>query len=137
MCGQMSGPLRFLHFAGVCAEKRFLDGLIGKDDLEKIKWHLENKVKPEIEFLKRCFPNAASKITDWSSASVADYWHNHHGHTGDCAVKVATVISVINATGNVLLLCDGQHLYKPNIFKLDLKKGDEVYLHGLIPIEKK
>ena len=135
MCRQMSGPLRFLRFASVCAESRFAAGLISKDDLEKIRWHIQEGIKPEIEFLKRCFPDAAANITDWSYASVGEYWHKNHGHTGDCAVTKAVVCDILFSV-SVLVLADNRTFAALNVYDIDLQSGDVVYLHKKTIIEK-
>ncbi len=137
MNGQISsGPLRFLLFAGVCAESRFQAGLISKNDLEKIKWHLRERIKPEIDFLMRCFPNAAPNITDWSFDSVGDYWHNNHGHTGDCAVSMATITWVSTVPPLVQVFDFRKAFDAFNFYNIDLRNGEIVYLHRKVVIEK-
>ena len=130
----MSNGLLFMRYAWVCAENKLRAGKISQEDFGNLKWLVENKMKPAPELLERCFPKAFRESLNFPT--VAEYWHQHQGSGGDCATKVAFVVSANKITLSVLMDCEGTRLYKPNIYKLDLEKGDRVYLHKLIPIEK-
>lgn len=151
MCVQTSGQFLFLMYASVCAEAKLAAKKISQDDYDKILWHLKEKIKPDIPFLEHCFPSAVNEYRetcakekteiDFSYSSVANHWrHNHNPpkHTGICAVKIGKIVSIISTTSNILVCCGSEGLYVKNLHQLtDLKKGDEVYLHKNIPIEKK
>jgi hypothetical protein len=146
--GQLTGPQLFLRYAWPCAEDRLHIKLISQDDFEKLRWLILDKAEPEICFLEKCFPGAVKALKDfsfasgstdiwsmWSFGNVAQFWRHNHGHNGDCAVTIGIVLSV-TPTSNLLVDCGKKAFYVPNIYKLDLKKKDQVYLHRKIVIEK-
>jgi hypothetical protein len=144
------GVLLFSRYAFVCAEEKLLRGdkRMSRWDFDWLKMIVEKKCQPNVVLLVYSFSNAHKSYqecqlcresgfrADFSRQSVSYHWQNHHGHTGDCAVKIVPIVSVIDTTSNLAVVIDGKIVCLPNIYNLDLKKGDKVSLHKNLPIEK-
>lgn len=143
---QISGLKQFFRYVLPCLENLLLERKICQDDFDYAILLMRKNHEPELAFLEKCFKIpvkcykeycAERKISpDFSYESVSDFWQNHHGHDGDCAVKIGTVISVTFITSSVLVECGKENIYTPNIFNLDIKKNDKVTIHKKILIQK-
>lgn len=128
-----SDLLVFLRFAFVCAEEKLRAKKITPRMFEELEKALKNSTPPSIYMLERCFPKAFEESLGFKT--MAEYWHQHRGSGGSCAVKVATVLSV-DTRNAVQVICDGEMLNAVNFYGLDLQGGDNVYLHRQVVIEK-
>jgi hypothetical protein len=140
----MTGELLFLRYAFPCAEIRLKNGLISEADYQILFGWVNGKEIPNRKKLKFCFPNAfkasrdlalAKGVPVWSWENITNYWRNHHGHYGICAVLPLMVMP----GGNFSLVgsdevIDG--LKVKNIYNLDIVAGDIVFAHQLCLVEK-
>jgi len=132
---ELDGPQFFLRFAWPCAENKLNAKKITNEEFFALGLLITQKLTPEIEFLEHCFPDATKHLKNWSREEVADYWHNRHGHEGDCAIKIATIKDLIDLK-IVLVLCENNFFTAINFYDLNLQVDAEVYLHHRVIIEK-
>lgn len=122
---EKSGSLVFAYFARPCAEDRELN----EEDVKEIDRCIKDKIGPDISLLERCFPVAAGNLKSWSFNDVLDCWQYHHGHSGDCAVIEAMVLSISTNTNQVALLGGSKTFVGFNHYHFDLKEWDMVLVH--------
>lgn len=135
---QLSGPQLFLRYAWPCANDRLHAGLINQRDFDELEILVKRSAEPGVILLALCFPNAvrelrnfASEDNMWFSCEVEKFWRHNHGHEGDCAVRMLTVVGIkgqMVATG----------LAKPfvNLYGLKLEIVDTISVHRGVVIEK-
>ena len=126
---QLSGLQLFLHYILPCLEGKLLKNLMLIEDYDRFIFHIQDKTDPSPEFLEQHFPDAVrsyretcgreSVEANFSFASVAKHWRYNHGHEGNCAVKIATVLSVTGV--RVSVISDGKTFDVVNFFGLPLK----------------
>ncbi len=143
---ELSGGKLFLRYAWPCAETRKLQGQITVDDFEALQVLIDSDGEPETSLLERCFPLAFSSLKKlaeglgagdriWTREIVAEYWHCHHGHNGDCEVRLAVFDRVLRDQV-VVVDCRGEKIRVVNAYNLILKSSDECYIHRSVVIEK-
>lgn len=141
---QLSGPQLFLRYAFPCAEEKLRSGRINQNTLDMLETTVKNNEPPSNFSLGHCFPSATISLEKfarekskemWSLETVANFWREHQGSGGDCAVIKAMVCEV---NGNaVSVMVDSRMFTVINLYNiLDLQIGDMVYLHRHVVIEK-
>ncbi len=137
----MTGEQLFLYYAFPCVQAREIMGKISPEHSQQLTTWVKQGLQPTRRRLKFCFPHAfralrrlawANNRPTWSLINVQDYWHNHHGHEGDCAVQLVTVVNlnkivtVDNSTGQLPVV---------NLYGLHLQVGSKVRTHNRFIIE--
>ena len=144
---QMSGVQLFLRYAWPCAENKLRIGQISQNDFVDLKWFVENKIKPETCFLRKCFPKAIRALEEfaikedkdlWTLETVTKYWRYHHGHTGNCAVRFGEVVFTYKDGTDFVKVVEHEPFYVVcvNSYNLKLDFGDQVSFHQLHIVEK-
>ena len=138
----MTGGMLFLYYAFPCVQVREMMGKISPEHAQQLTFWVMQGLQPTRRRLKFCFPHAFLAMRQlarvngqptWSLANVQDYWHNHHGHEGDCAVQLVTVLVINNKT--VTIDNGANQLVVINLYGLSLQVGDQVYTHKRCIIE--
>jgi hypothetical protein len=143
----LTGLLLFLRYAWPCAEDRLRERKIDRIQFLKLEWIVEGKVKMEISFLQECFPNAVADLEKfakqnyketWSLETVTEFWRNHHGHSGECAVRRLVVFAI---DGKIITVNPAEqeitsHKRMINFYGIPLKVGDSIIVHRRVVIEK-
>jgi len=142
MVDEISGPKLFLRYAFPCAEYRLHASLISQQDFDTLKLLAETGDEPETVFLEKCFPNAVkdlgehAKLRDitnmWATKTVAQLWRYLHGHNNHCAVKLLAVRGIRGQEIDV-----GLSFIVINLYNLDLRKGDLIFVHRHVVAEKR
>jgi hypothetical protein len=144
----MTGELLFLRYTFPCATTGVVvtNGRrwkIAEKDLIELDQLVRRNKQPTCPLLERCFPNAVERLREyavqnglaqWAVATVADFWHHHHGHEGECRVRRAKVAEASNGTV-VVLACEGETLNAVNQYHLPLSRGQFVYFHRRVVVE--
>jgi hypothetical protein len=140
----LSGEHIFFRYAFPCAEDKLRQGKISEPHYLRLKEYAETGERPPRSLLKYCFPHAFQALRDYAQNSfsqsawdvdvVTEYWRYGHGKSGECRVREATVRAFLSEKG---VLMDEENGAFLNIYGLSLLKGDPVYLHRRIVIEKK
>lgn len=139
------GLLLFYKYARPCLEHLEFTKKINPDDAEKIQEISEEKIEPSKSILKRCFKEAVSNYkksckkdgfeANFSPESVGNYWQHRHGHTGDCAVRIVTIV-MIDEIGRIFATCDGKQIPVLNPYKLELGFGKSFFIHRSTIVEQ-
>lgn len=139
---RLSGPQLFLRYAFPCVGDRLHAHLINRLNFELLKSLVKDGGEPRISLLRKCFPNAVKSLETfarikkkkmWAIRTVAKFWRHHHGHEGDCAVRLLTVVAVDNVRLNASV---EPGFTVKNFYALDLREGDKVFIHRRVVIEK-
>jgi len=141
---KLTGPQLFLRYAFPCAEGKLHANQINQAEFESLESFIKNGGEPEIFLLQKCFPNAAKDLKTfseardremWATRTVAKLWRYHHGHNGDCAVKIATVCSFVG--DSAIQVISGSKVFTAfDTYGLGLDIGDDVYIHHRVIVEK-
>ncbi|MBT4849485.1 hypothetical protein HON36_01395 [Candidatus Parcubacteria bacterium] len=137
----MTGEQLFLRYAFPCVQAREIMGKISpKHSQELTTWAIQD-LQPTRRRLKFCFPHAfralrqlarANNRQTWSLINVQDYWRSNHGHEGDCAVQLVTVVNL----NKIVTVNNGaDQLPVVNLYGLHLRVGDKVYTHKRCIVE--
>jgi hypothetical protein len=139
-----AGLLLFYKYARPCADDLEMTGKIQPADFAKIKGMASGEIEPSKSLLKRCFRSAVSNYkkscrenqfeANFSPESVADHWRHHHGHTDDCAVKIATIF-LVNGE-QIKAAIDGEEKPVINLYGFKMKRGDDFFVHRRVLIER-
>ncbi len=131
-----AGPLLFLYIVLPCGEDKVLTHKMSQEDLELLKWHTKKKKQPEISLLRRCYKEpviglelyaTAKGKNAWSSGTVYKFFLYHHGHSGNCAIRIGEIGSV--STNCVYVLVDGKTIRCFDTYCLQPNRGDKVLIH--------
>ncbi len=139
-----SGLSLFLRYAEPCLPHRLKRGLISPEDEEAVKWHIDEKIKPETKLVEHCFPDAVADYQrycskkgyepDYSRDSVADYWR--HNHVGRTSVTIGLVVCADNGIVYISHSWNNQIIPIANPRKIEVRRGDKVTCHANQIIEK-
>jgi hypothetical protein len=135
---EISGLKYLFRGAYPCSFDRFRGKLISEKDLLELQRIAEKDEDPDLELLERCFPNAMAGYrksceeshceVDFSFESVDNYWRNYHGHTGECAVRMAVVCGIYPER-MVKVICGKETFSVSNTFNIDLNSALSVLVH--------
>ena len=145
MTDEELGELLFSRYAYPCAWGRLVLGKIDQDHFDCLTEHAKEGTAPNRQILRYCYPHAFRRLREyaktkglirWSKKTVADFWHNAHGHHGDCRVIRCKVIAANNGE-EAPLLSDGNRIFPAvNFFRLALFPDDRVFIHHRVIVEK-
>lgn len=149
MADRMSGERLFLLYAFPCAidsaNSEHQNG-ISAEKIEKLKFLVDNNIKPERSFLEECFPQAVQNLRSfakrhtpdcdmWALDTVKTFWRYAHNEYSDCKTCLVQIVSV-NKNIAVANFC-GKEIFVINQYGLELQPGDQVFCHRHVVIEKK
>jgi hypothetical protein len=135
-----SGPQLFLKYAKKCLRDKLREGLISRDDFILLDLLAGSSEQPEVFLLQKAFPVAVKALgreadekgkNAWDRETVAEFWHNHRGNGNGCGVRIMQVERIEGETIYV-----GLPFVIQNIYGLNLKKGDKIYVHRMVAVEK-
>lgn len=141
----MKAETLFLHYAWPCAEGRLMRHLITETEYRELERIIETDKKITRSLLRRCFPEAyvslrqyakLQQLPFWSLDTVTGYWHEHHGHEGDCRVLEARIVAT--PVPEYALVQTAEAKFNAlNIYCLPLEPGMAVYVHRRVIVEVK
>jgi hypothetical protein len=101
----------------------------------------------DVTFLYKCFPNAFEKLiafarekrkNPWDLGTVQEFWRHHHDGVGDCAVSCVKIrrIDSNNPRHPWVIWDEKSNRIVLNLYDLELKTGDEFFIHRCVIVEK-
>lgn len=139
----VGGELLFLKYAFPCAWTKQAKGLISRKHFRELENAALNNLKPRRGILKFCFPHAFQDLRrlagqtrkkTWDIDNVKTYWHEYHGHEGDCKVLSGEVVAVEDK--GVMVKTEHDLVLVINIYGIALIPGDKVYTHQRCVVER-